>query len=137
MNWSDIAAHITGLAHIATADADGVPHAALVTVVVEGDVLWMLTRQSSRKGRNLAENPHISIMWHPGAEVYVQGDVQLITALEEKQRIWGSGLLPYDPAMFFGTPENPDMVLVRITPVRALIMTMGERGPQEQRWARG
>ena len=44
--------------------------------------------------------------------------------VDEKRRIWGSGLLPYDPSQFFGTPENPDLVLLKVQPVSAVAMVM-------------
>jgi general stress protein 26 len=126
MTWSELSAHATGLAHIATADSTGKPFVAVVSPAVEGGVIWVATMKSSAKYRSLLANPRISIMWATGPELYVQGRVELIDEPSEKQRIWHSGLLPYDPAMFFGNPENPDLVLIKITPVTATLQTMGQ-----------
>lgn len=134
MQWNEVAAHLTGFCHIATTGSDGHPNVAVVSPACEGDVIWVLTTAASRKARNLTENPRISMMWQPGPEVYVQGTVQLLTDLEEKRRIWNSGMLSYDPAMFFGTVENPEMLLVKVSPQSALVLVMSETGPQSTRW---
>ncbi len=46
---------------IATASADGVPHAAPVFYVSEGPVVLFSTSDSSQTGQNLAANPYASI----------------------------------------------------------------------------
>lgn len=122
LSWSDIASQLTGLAHVATASADGEPHVAVVAPVLEGDGLWIFTMRSSRKARNLAANPRMSLMWRPGAEIYVTADAELVGSADDKARLWARSDLPFEPAGFFGTPDNPDFVLVRVTPRRAVVM---------------
>lgn len=134
MDWTDVEAHLTGLCNIATADADGVPAVAVVSAALGEGVIWMATNANSRKARNLRVNPRISMMWRPGSEAYVQGDVELLDDATTRQWLWNSGLLPYDPAMFFGTVDNPDLLVVKITPTRAVIISMGPDGLFQQRW---
>jgi general stress protein 26 len=134
MDWSELTSHMTGLAHIATADVAGRPHVSVVSAVVEGETIWVFTRASSAKARNLRQNPQISMLWSPAAEVYLHGSVTIIDRVEHKRRVWTSGLLPYDPAQFFGTPENPDVVLLKIAPVSALVVTMDASGIAQHRW---
>ncbi|MDH4078105.1 MAG: pyridoxamine 5'-phosphate oxidase family protein [Acidimicrobiia bacterium] len=122
ISWSDIAGQLTGLAHVATASADGEPHVAVVAPVLEGDVLWIFTMRSSRKARNLAANPRISLMWRPQSEIYITARAELVDSAEDKARLWARTDLPFDPAAFFGTPDNPGFVLVRVTPRRAVVM---------------
>ncbi len=120
--WNDVASQLTGLAHVATASADGAPHVAVVAPVLEGGELWIFTLRSSRKARNLAANPRISLMWRPRAEIYLTASAELVDSADDKARLWARPDLPFDPAGFFGTPDNPDFVLVRVTPRRAMVM---------------
>ena len=120
--WDDVAAQLTGLAHVATASADGTPHVAVVAPVLEGRQLWIFTMRSSRKARNLAANPRISLMWRPRSEIYLTADAELVDSADDKARLWARSDLPFDPVGFFDTPDNPDFVLVRVTPRRAVVM---------------
>jgi general stress protein 26 len=134
MNWTDVTAHLTGLAHVATVTTDGRPHVAIAGAVVDGDVLWFGTRASSGKARNIAVNPEVAMMWSPAAEVYLRGVAELIDDVEEKRRMWSSGIFPYDLAMFFGSPENQDFVFVRVRPRSATVLTQGDSGIVRRRW---
>lgn len=138
MDWDELAELLAGagLAHIATASVDGRPHVAVVAPFVEGDGLWVFTTRGSGKARNLAENPRMALVWRPGPEIYVQADAVLVDDLAEKARLWDSGLLPFDPVGFFGTPDNPDLVLVRVTPRSATVLAMGPTGPSRRTWRR-
>ena len=138
MNWSGVVGHIADarIAHIATSDDEGSPHVAVVAPCIDGTDVWILTSRSSRKARNVAVNGRMALVWTPGAEVYLYGSACLVEALEEKQRLWSSGLLSFDPASFFGTPDNPDFVLLKIEPDTAVVMTQGASGPERHRWKR-
>ena len=134
MNWTDVTQHISGYAHLATAAPDGTPHVSLAAAAVDRDLLWIGTRASSRKARNIAANPRVALMWTPEAEVYVRGTADLIDELDEKRRIWHSGVFAYDLAAFFGSPDDADFVFVRIQPQSATVLTQGDRGIERRRW---
>ncbi len=138
MNWSEVVNHIgdAWLAHIATADGSGAPHVAVVAPAIEGEVVWILTGRSARKTKNLGVNPRMALMWAPRAEIYVHGTVEVVDDVNEKRRIWSSGLLSFDPAGFFGTPENPELVLLKVTPQAASVMAQGPDGLARHRWHR-
>jgi general stress protein 26 len=129
ISWDEVAAHIrqAGPAHLATATRDRRPHVSTVMTAVEGDLLWFATRVSSAKASNVRENPQVALMWQPRAEVYVRGEADLIDDRAEKARVWE--LLPYDPAGFWGSPDNEDWVLVRVRPDSAVVLN-----PAPQRW---
>jgi general stress protein 26 len=122
LTWAELSAQLTGMAHVATVTPAGEPHVAAVFPVVDGDELWIFTRRSSRKARNVAANPRMALMWQPGSELYMTGRADLVDDPETKARLWSSGKLPVDPASFFGSPDNPDFVLVRILPERAVVL---------------
>ena len=104
VQWTDVATHLTGQAHIATVRADGSPHVAKVWPALDGQTIWIGTRATSGKARNLRVNPEAALMFEPAGEAYVSGDVELISDLPTKRRIWDSGIFPYPLAGFFGAP---------------------------------
>lgn len=122
LTWEDVAPQLSGLANMATASATGVPHVAIVAPVLDGPALWIFTRRSSHKARNLAANPGIALMWRPGAEIYLQGVADLVDDPADKARLWSRTDLPFDPAGFFGSPDHPDFVLIRVRPHRAVVL---------------
>jgi general stress protein 26 len=136
MEWTDVTPHLTGQAHIATTRPDGSPHVAKVWPAVDGETLWIGTRATSGKARNLRANPEAALMFEAKGEAYLYGDAEVITDLETKQRIWSSGIFPYPMEGFFGAPERDDFVFLKLTPRRAIVMTQGESGIQRDTWAR-
>jgi len=135
MEWSDVAAHLSGQAHIATIRPDGGPHVAKVWPAVDDHTIWIGTRATSGKARNLRVNPGAALMFEPKGEAYVYGDAEVITDLETKQRIWNSGIFPYPMEGFFGAAERDDFVFLKMTPRRAIVMTQGESGIQRDTWS--
>ena len=73
-------------------------------------------------------------MFEPAGEAYVSGDVDLISDLPTKQRIWDSGIFPYPMAGFCGAADRDDFVLLRFTPRRVIVMTQGESGLRRDVW---
>lgn len=136
IDWPAVAQHLTGFAHLATVRPDGTPHVAKVSPALDGDVLWLATRSSSRKARNLAAHPHAAIMFEPAAEVYVRAEAEMVHDLDTKRRIWESGLFPFPLAVFFGSHDHHDFVLVRLTPTSAIVMRQGETGIARDTWER-
>lgn len=114
------------MASLATAAPDATPHVSAVAPVLDGDQLWIFTRRSSRKARNIAANPAVALMWRPGVEVYVWGRAELDDDVDVKSRLWHRADLPFDPAAFFGTVDSPDFAVVRVHAERAVLL--GQRG---------
>jgi general stress protein 26 len=134
MEWSEVAVHVTGHAHIATIGAEGHPHVAKVWPALDGQTIWIGTRATSGKARNLRVNPEAALMFEPAGEAYVSGDVEVVSDLPTKQRIWDSGIFPYPMAGLFGAADRDDFVLLRFTPRRAIVMTQGDSGIRRDTW---
>ena len=134
MDWIDVAPLLSGYAHMATVRPDGQPHVAKVAPAVEGDVVWVATRASSRKAQNVMTIPKAALMWEPAAEVYMSADVDVVTDLADKQRLWNSGLFPYPMEAFWGAPDKPDWLLLRLRPQHATVMMEGESGLRRETW---
>ena len=134
MEWIDVATHLTGQAHLATVRADGSPHVAKVWPAVDGQTIWIGTRATSGKARNLRVNPGAALMFEPAGEAYVSGQAEVVSDLRTKQRIWDSGIFPYPMAGLFGSADSDDFVLIKFTPRRAIVMTQGESGLRRDTW---
>ncbi|MFN0089667.1 MAG: pyridoxamine 5'-phosphate oxidase family protein [Acidimicrobiales bacterium] len=137
MDWTELATHLNGIAHLAAASPTGEPHVSVVAPILEEGRLWIMTRATSGKAARLAANPRAALVWRSAktsSEAYLYGRAELVDDLAEKRRLWTSGRLPFDPAAFFGSAENPDLVLVRITPTRAVVLTSVDGRPTVLRW---
>jgi len=135
--WADVAALLDGAgpAHVATVGADGAPHVAILWAGVEEGHLWCMTTATAVVADQLAARPAIAMVWTGnGAETYVWGRAVLERDQATKERVWYSGLLPFDPAAFFGSPEDPSVLLVRVVPERATVLRTLVTGPSVQRW---
>jgi general stress protein 26 len=122
LRWSDIVPLLSGHATIATTRPDGSPHVAVVAPAVVDDSIWVFTRRSSRKAQNLLADPRLAMMWRPAAEVYLQGRAVEVDDLDVKRRLWDGPGLAFDPTGFFGSVDDPDFVLFRIEPERAVVV---------------
>ena len=119
---------------MATVRPDGSPHVAKVWPAVDGHTIWIGTRATSGKARNLRVHPGAALMYEPQGEAYVYGDAEVVTDIETKQRVWNSGIFTYPMEGFFGAPERDDFVFLKITPRRAIVLTQGESGIVRNTW---
>lgn len=134
MRWNEITPSLRGIAHLATTAEDGSPRISVVMPVVDGDALVIFTRASSGKVRCLRVDPRVALVWQPAEEVYVYGTAEVVDDIDRKRAAWHRTDLPFDPTAFFGAPEDPDLVLLRIRPDRAIVMRDDGSGPRAHRW---
>ena len=95
-------------ANLATCDGDQ-PRVRIVSPVVEDDMsIWVTTRSTSRKVKQLRENPKICLAFVEPPEgdksVTVIGEASMIPDIEKKRRVWK--LAPFDLYEHF--PDGPD-----------------------------
>jgi general stress protein 26 len=95
-------------ANLATCDGDQ-PRVRTVSPIIEDDMsMWITTRSTSRKVKQLRENPKICLAFVEPPEgdkaVTVIGEAQLISDSEKRRRIWK--LAPFDLYEHF--PDGPD-----------------------------
>jgi general stress protein 26 len=95
-------------ANLATCDGDQ-PRVRTVSPVIEDDMsIWVTTRSTSRKVKQLRENPKICLAFvePPDGDkaATVIGEAQTVPDLEKKRRIWK--LAPFDLYEHF--PDGPD-----------------------------
>ena len=135
--WSDVVAEMKAVsdgAFIATTGADGRPHLAWVSFGHRDDgTMVMSTFRSSAKARNLlAGNHHVAIHLPEGnhPQIFVRAEARLVDDMVEQEALWNARLLPYDPASFFGTFDNPEVLFVVLTPVYASVQRALGRAPE-------
>jgi hypothetical protein len=132
-SWDQVTEHLTGPAHLASADTDGEPHVAIVSPAVIGDAIWIGMFRTSRTARNLAANARAALVWSSGSEAYVRADAEFVGDQAIKERLC-EGTWAYDPAGFFERPDHANYALVRLTPTSAIVLVAGADGPTRHRW---
>ena len=115
------------LAALATIAEDGKPWVRYVTPVMDQDMnIWMATFVGSRKVAQLRRNPEVHLVVGvtspETAESYlqVQGKAQILTDKGTKERVWFEQLKG-----IFAGPDDPNYVVVKITPYRIEYQGMG------------
>lgn len=104
-------------AYLATCDGDQ-PRVRPVSPIVEDDMsIWVTTFASSRKVKQISENPKISLAFveQPQGDkaAVVIGEAQIIPDLGEKKRVWK--LATFDLSEYFPDgPESRDFCLLKI-----------------------
>lgn len=117
------------LARIATADRAGQPHVIPVWYGWDGESIWISSYSNTRKIKDLAENPKISIAIDVAGEkgdtraVIFEGKATLVKGLPEflrKQFLWiytrylgEEGVLEKSPQEWITDPHN---LLIRLVP---------------------
>lgn len=127
-------------AYIATAGTDGEPHLAPVAVNWIDDSIAAFVLSSSRKVRNVKQNPRATVHFAVGESTtwdscIVWGDARLVDTTAGRSELWdrmGYDLRAFEP----GGPESDDHLFLLIEPVRATILrSYGMAG--RETWRRG
>jgi len=72
-------------ATVATLNEDGSPHTAVVWIARDGNTVMFSTTAGSRKGRNLARDPRVSLTVIDAQDPYHSVDIRGATELTEDQ----------------------------------------------------
>jgi PPOX class probable F420-dependent enzyme len=105
-------------ATVATLNQDGSPHTSVVWIARDGNTVLFTTTAGSRKGRNLARDPRISLTVIDAQDPYHSADIQGATELTEDRdnslpRRLSHKYLGEDPP---ADPEHVVRLTVRVTP---------------------
>jgi len=104
-------------ASLATCDGDQ-PRVRTVSPIVEDDMsMWVTTRSTSRKVKQLRENPKICLVFvePPDGEkaATVIGEARIIPDVRKRRRVWK--LAPFDLYEHFPNgPDSDDFCLLKI-----------------------
>lgn len=130
MTWDDFikaARAISWITYLATTAKDGKPHVAPVSVGFTEGTVWFASRRPSRKIRNLGANPFVAFHWPVGTgsgpgELFARGTSVVHIAEDDRHRLWSGLDFAYDLAMFFQSPDNPDLAFVEVAITHASLL---------------
>jgi general stress protein 26 len=120
--------------NVGTVDSQGRPRSRIMHPVWEGPVGWVTSRRETVKARHIERCPYVSLAYiaDVAKPVYVDCRAEWIEDLATKQRIWE--LCPtfpppmgFDLAPIFGTVENPNYGLLKLTPWRIELPDLATR----------
>jgi len=104
-------------AYLATCDGDQ-PRVRPVSPIVGDDMsLWVATYASSRKVKQIKDNPKVCMAFvaQPDGDkaAFVLATAEIIPAADEKKRVWG--LAPFDLSQYFAEgPGSPEFCLLKM-----------------------
>lgn len=139
LTWDEVEHELRTMAtgaFVATVGPDGRPHLAWVALGYHEGELVFFTFRSSRKGRNLlGGDGHVALHGPEGdhAQVFVRAQARLVDDPAEVRALWDAQLMPYDPSGFFGSPTNPELLVVALRPVYASVQRALGRAPETWR----
>ena len=117
----------------ATVDRKGRPRSRILHPIWEGPVGWIATGRQSRKARDLAHSPYVSLSyWTPEHEqIYAECRAEWEDRIEEKRRLWDffkntPAPMGYDPGLFWKDPTDPGCGFLRLTPWRIELSALSD-----------
>lgn len=127
-------------AYIATTGSDGEPHLAPVAVNWIEDRIAAFVLSTSRKVRNVRQNPRATVHFSVGESTnwdscIVWGDAHIVDTTDGRRDLWdrmGYDLRAFEP----GGPESDNHVFLLIEPVRATILRAYGMAGRDS-WRRG
>lgn len=125
-------AHSAVWCAVTTINSANRPRSRVLHPIWEGQTGWIATGRQSHKAKHLAENPYISLtyMKDPLNPVYVDCKAEWVDDATEKARLWHlfsttAPPLGYDLAPFFGSLDNPGYGVLKLTPWRIELASLG------------
>jgi general stress protein 26 len=117
--------------NFSTVDRAGRPYSRIMHPFWERNVGWVLTHRNSHKSKHLASNNYVSLSYIRGAvqkPTYVDCVATWEEDIDEKTRLWNlvsntPEPLGFDPSSDFGSPENEEFGLLKLTPRKIVLVT--------------
>jgi pyridoxamine 5'-phosphate oxidase len=117
---------------LATATSDGRPSVRMLLLkTADASGFTFFTGYESRKGRELAENPHAALLFHwPGRQVRVEGRVERVPE-EESDAYWATR--PLGSRRSAAASRQSETIASR-EDLEAQVTAVGEDPPRPERW---
>jgi len=120
------------LASLATVTEDGKPWARYVVVKADENMnIWFATFKTSRKVRQISDNPDVHLLLgvtdlpKAASWVQIQGRAEILDDAKTKNAVWYNMLEP----MFSG-PDDPNYRVCKVTPYRIEYFAMNRQQPE-------
>lgn len=118
--------------NMSTIDTHNRPRSRILHPIWEGSICWFMTSRHSLKAKHLATNPYVSLAYIGDSfkPLYVDGTAEWIDDLHERQRVWEfikntPPPMGYDPALSFKSYDDPEFGLLKVTPWRIEVYSLG------------
>ncbi|MCA0989356.1 pyridoxamine 5'-phosphate oxidase family protein [Guptibacillus algicola] len=110
---------------------DNKPHSRFMTFFHEDLTLMTPTSRETHKVEDIKENHNVHVLlgydgkgWND-RYIEVQGTVEIDDSKETKEKLWGDML-----SKWFESPEDPNYIVLKITPETIRLMNEGENTPE-------
>jgi len=127
--------------NVATIDSKRRPRSRILHPIWQGEAGWITTRRHSPKAKHLEEHPFVSLAYIADVvkPVYIDCKAEWIEHLAIKQQIWQllqttPPPLGFDPAPIYGSVDNPDFGLLKLTPWRIEVTSVATVPPERKIW---
>ena len=110
----------------------GKPFSRYMTFFNEGFTLYTATSKKTDKVEELEQNPHTHILIGYEGEGFgdeyleIMGTVTISDEESMKEKVWNEHMKPY-----FTGPNDPELVILKITPDSMRLMNKKEEEPQD------
>lgn len=110
---------------------NNVPYSRYMTFLNQNLVLYTLTHKETDKVEEVAENPHTHILLgYEGdgfGDSYVEfsGKVTILDDDQWKQKLWNDSMKAW-----FNGPEDPNLIVLKITPTSIILMNKQGQPPE-------
>ena len=106
---------------LATVDGDQPRVRPVSPVLVEGFTIYVANLRSYGKTREIATNPKVELNYldENHDQLRITGIAEVLTDAEKLREIWESNPLL---RRYLGSPDNPELIIYRIRPVRVRFM---------------
>jgi len=126
---------------VATIDGKGRPRSRILHPIWQGDIGWITTRRGTPKEKHLEAHPFVSLAYIADVvkPVYVDCKAEWIEDSATKQLIWQllqttPPPLGFDPAPIYGSVDNPEFGLLKLTPWRIEVTSVATVPPERKIW---
>jgi len=119
-----------GMGYLATCEGDQPRVRAMMPIMRDDGRLLMATFPNTKKVGQIAKNPKTEICFvdRKLSHCRIEGKAVVSTDMTLKNEIWDKqGML----RQFFAGPEDPNFVLIVLTPTKIGMMNIGDRGYTE------
>lgn len=127
--------------NVATIDGKRRPRSRILHPFWQGEVGWITTRRGTPKEQHLAQCPFVSLAYIADVvkPVYVDCKAEWIEDQSIKQHIWQllqttPPPLGFDPAPIYGSVDNPEFGLLKLTPWRIEVTSVATVPAMRKIW---
>lgn len=127
--------------NVATIDRKERPRSRILHPIWQGEIGWITTRRGTPKEQHLEAHPFVSLAYIADVvkPVYVDCKAEWIEDRAVKQQIWRliqdtPPPLGFDPAPIYGSVDNPEFGLLKLTPWRIEVTSVASVPPERKVW---